>query len=451
MKLRLRLSVSFLAVAALASIPSAFLARSAVERLFRSYIHDADEKRGSSFRLLFEGYYHERGTWDGVQEYLMSSPAVRARTEDRVVLVDGEGRVVADDSGILLGSLHAPGHLAQGIAVEPDGVRRGTLLSGSMADPALSGANENFVFSLTAILLWAGAISAAASLALGLVLSAGLIRPLARLGHAASRVAAGDFETRVEARGSDELGELGSAFNAMAGELAKMEESKRRVIADAAHELRTPATLIRGTVEAILDGVYEADRATLESLHEETLRLCLLIEDLRELEVMESGRLRLDPGKTDLVREAAKAMEAFQSAAAAKGIRLELADGGGRPEAICEADAARIGQVLRNLLSNALAQVPRGGISRISAGTLGDGRPYLRVEDSGPGIPPEDRERVFERFFRIEREGAGDEGGRGIGLAIAREIMKAHGGSLEAGESEDLGGAAFTAAFPRKI
>ncbi len=204
----------------------------------------------------------------------------------------------------------------------------------------------------------------------------------------------------------------------------------------------------------MIDGVYPLEVATLRSMHEETVRLSRLIDALRELETIESGELELDLREVDPREIARRAVALFAAQASAKGIELSF-EGGGPGKAVLVADSLRLGEVVYNLISNAIKYGPEGGRVRVSVreeaprgGEEGDrALVSISVEDSGPGIPEEEREKIFERFYRIDRSRAQDSGGRGLGLAIASEIVKAHGGRIEVGDSE-LGGASFVVSLP---
>ena len=359
---------------------------------------------------------------------------------DRVAVADLRGVIVADTSGKLLGTVHPARHLAHGYPITADFEKVGTVLVGSMVDSSLSGADERFLDSVSASILWATLGASLIALLMGLLFTRRVTRPLASLNAAARRVASGDLSTPVEIRSNDELAELSVSFNTMTEELRRLEEAKKRIIADAAHELRTPVTLLQGTVEAMIDGVYPLDISTLRSMHEETIRLSRLIDSLRELETIESGELELDLKEVDVLEIARKAVSLFTAQASSKGIELSIVEGdSGNPRLV--ADGLRLGEVVYNLISNAIKYSPQGSEVRVSV-RAEPALVCIAVEDSGPGIPEDERERIFERFYRIDRSRTQDSGGRGLGLAIASEIVKAHGGRIEVGESE-LGGAAF--------
>ena len=470
MRLRHRLSLFFLAVVVVGSAVSLALVSLTTESLFRSFVFSGDAAKARIYAPILGGYYSAHHGWGKVQTFIsempgqvsqnlemdMNGPAgthpaetIRTLLVDRIAVADAAGVIVADSSGKLLGSVHPDRHLAHGHAIMVDFARVGTVLVGSMVDSSLTGMDELFLASVVRSILWATLGASLLALLLGLVFAARVTRPLASLNEAARRVAAGDLSTPVAISGNDEMAELSVSFNAMTEELRRLEEAKKRMIADAAHELRTPVTLIQGTVEAMIDGVFPLDVATLESMHEETVRLSRLIDTLRELEIIESGELVLELEEVDPLELANKAMSLFSSQAAGKGIRLSVVEAGPARVRLV-ADRLRLGEVVYNLVSNAIKYSPPGSLVRVGVSAAQDAkRDFVRiaVEDSGPGIPLEERGRIFERFYRIDRSRAQDSGGRGLGLAIASEIVKAHGGNIEVGESV-LGGAAFVVTLP---
>jgi signal transduction histidine kinase len=473
MRLRHRLSLFFCAVILVASAASLAFARLSTENLFRSFLFSGDSTKAKAYASLLGEYYSSRGGWDGAQAFVTEWPrqvflaletgirgedrpslasypteTIRALLADRIAVADSGGTIVADSSGRLLGSVHPAMHLAHGYPIMVDFERVGTVLVGSMVDSSLTGINERFLASVSASILWATLGAGLIAVLLGLAFASRVTGPLASLNAAARRVSRGDLSTAVAIQGNDEIAELSASFNAMTRELQRLEEAKRRIIADAAHELRTPVTLIRGTVEAMIDGIYPTDAAALRSMHEETIRLSRLIDALRELETIESGELELDMREVDLLELARRAAGLFAAQASAKKIELAVEAGDqGKPPLV--ADGLRLGEVVYNLLSNAIKYSPEGGIVRIRVWHE-PGLSCVAVDDSGPGIPAGERERVFERFYRLDRSRAQDSGGRGLGLAIASEIVKAHGGRIEVGDSE-LGGASFAVKLPDTI
>ena len=278
----------------------------------------------------------------------------------------------------------------------------------------------------------------AAALGVGLLLRRAAL-PFGSLLEAAGRVAAGDFSARVPEKGPGEVRALAAAFNGMTERLRINAEQRQRLLADVSHELRTPLTVIQGNLEGMLDGVYPPDAAHIEPLLEETRVMARVIEDLRTLSMAEGGGLRLERQALDPARLLHDAAAAHQARASAAGVDLRVEAAHDLPAA--ELDPIRMREILDNLLANALRHTPAGGAVRLSCRVSGE-RLEFCVSDSGPGIPAEDLPRVFDRYHK----GAGSPG-MGLGLAIARRLVEAHGGEIHA-ESEPGQGALIRFTIP---
>jgi signal transduction histidine kinase len=259
----------------------------------------------------------------------------------------------------------------------------------------------------------------------------GTARPIAEVMEAADRVAEGDYDVRVEASGARDVRRLAHSFNQMSERLASNEARRRELLADVAHELRTPLSVIRGNVEGMLDGLYPADEAHLRPVLERTTLMARLLDDLQTLSTAEAGALRLHPEPTDpggLVRDA---VEAFRAEAEGAGVSLGARVEPGVPT--LEVDPVRIAEVLANLISNALRATPRGGVVEVVVEPEAAGTAFW-VRDTGSGIPADQLPHVFERFVR-----SADSGGAGLGLAIARTLVQAHGGTISAVSEQGRG------------
>jgi signal transduction histidine kinase len=292
------------------------------------------------------------------------------------------------------------------------------------------------------------AAAMALTLAAGLawVLSRRILDPVASLTEAARRMEKGQLSQRVPVTTNDEIGQLAHAFNAMAEGLARAEGLRRNLVTDVAHELRTPLTNVRGYLEALRDGVLEPTPAVIKLLHEEALLLNRLIDDLQDLALAEAGQLKLAPVPAPPGELIQGAVLAAQPAAAAKNITLQVEIPPDLPAA--PMDEARIAQVLRNLLANALAHTPQHGRVVVGARTT-ETAIEVSVQDTGDGIPAEDLPFVFERFYRADKSRARETGGAGLGLAIVRQLVAAHGGQVWA-ESLAGQGARLTFTLPRR-
>ncbi len=276
------------------------------------------------------------------------------------------------------------------------------------------------------LLLIASVAVLAASL-LGFVLADRVLRPLRRLGDAASAVAGGDLARRsgLGAR-RDEVGELGRSFDTMASALQAADDQRRRFLQDVVHELRTPLTVIDATSSAMLDGVYPLETDHVETIREQAHLLARIVDDLRTLNLAEIGKLPLAMQAVDATELLAATATAFEARATAVGQRLEVE---AEPGVAVTGDPDRLRQVLAALVDNALRHAPPGGEVRLR--THGTG-PVVRfeVEDTGPGVAADDLGRVFDRFFEADEARDRAAGHSGLGLAIVRALVEAHGGRV---------------------
>ena len=293
-------------------------------------------------------------------------------------------------------------------------------------------ARDMYADSVTTVVIAASAVAVLASVGLAIVLSRMLARPLAEIGQAARRVADGDYAARVPRSGPEELASLADSFNQMAASLERQERMRRDFIANAAHELRTPLTNLQGYLEALRDGVITADRATYESLHEEADRLVRLS---RSLDALAEGDADTEPPslvEVDLAAAMRTALDLAAPSIERAGLRL---DTDVPPAVPARADPDRLAQVLANLLSNAVRYTPRGGLISVRVERR-PGDVLVSIANTGDGIPAEDLDRVFERFYRVEKSRDRERGGAGIGLAIVKQLVEGIGGRVGA-ESRD--------------
>ena len=283
------------------------------------------------------------------------------------------------------------------------------------------------------------------ALAVSWFVSLRIVRPIGLLATSAQRVAQGAYGTRVPTSGDDELARLGTAFNEMAGALASAETRRRALLADLAHELRTPLATIGGYVEGLADGVVRPEPATWVTLQVEVSRLGRLVDDLNTVSRAEERQLDLRLGRILPGALVEVAVRAAAPLYAAKGVELAHELAARLPEV--EVDPDRVGEVLGNLLENALRHTARGGRVEITARRSADGV-ELVVSDDGEGIPLEHLEKVFERFHRVDRARSRAAGGSGLGLTIARAITEAHGGRIHAESAGTGHGSRFAIWLP---
>lgn len=293
-------------------------------------------------------------------------------------------------------------------------------------------------------LLWVGIGAAGLGTLLVWLFSRRMLAPLWSLSATARRLGQGNLSQRAEASGPSEFRQLANSFNAMAAELEDAEISRRNLTADIAHELRTPLSNIQGYLEGIQEGLIEPSAETIDTIHGQTVGLSRLVRDLHTLARVETGQLRLELAETDLTELLWSSVEAVRPRAEVEGVDLSLYSDPGLP--IVALDEVRIAQAVGNLLENAITHTPEGGMVTVSACAV-EGGIEVSIADTGTGIAPEDRARVFERFYRADSARSRRTGGSGLGLTIAQRLVGAHGGTIEA-ESVLGEGSRFTILIP---
>ena len=388
-------------------------------------------------------YYHYLGqnlSWEGVQSVVEGASYVSAT---HIILVAANGTVVADSQVELLGTNYTD---SSGDSIDLYAVRQ---LIGRVYITTDPGAETYVAFRrlsevIISSLLLGGSVAIAIAFALTFVLSRRISSPIGVLANAARRLGRGDLSQRVQSKGKGEIGVLAQAFNSMAADLEHAEQLRRNMIADVAHELRTPLSNIRGYLEAIHDRVVEPNAATIQSLNEETALLSRLVDELQELSLAEAGELKLVRHAENIAKLVKQAVNSWQPQVAAKGILLSLDLPRNLP--LVNVDRQRVNQVLHNLLENAVAHTGKGGTITMAAAKQGDWV-EISVSDTGKGIPAEDLPNIFERFYRVDRSRTRATGGTGLGLTIAKRLVEAHGGEI-AVQSELGKGSRFSFTLP---
>lgn len=322
----------------------------------------------------------------------------------------------------------------------------------AIAEPQFSRLAASFNRSL----LWAGmAAGAIGVVAIGLTTRRALT-PVRSLTAAARKLGSGDLSQRVRVYGTDELGELATTFNDMAAALESAEQQRRTLTADVAHELRTPISNLQGYLEAIKDGVLQADTETVDKLYLQVINVSRLVEDLRMLALAEAGVLTLTTGPERIDVIAHSTLDSFGPRATEKSVTLAFESEPELPQV--RADRTRLSQVLANLIENAITHTPAGGsvnvavrLAPIQAGPVS--RPAgveIDVTDTGVGIPQDKLPMVFERFYRVDPSRSRATGGAGLGLTIAKRLVEAHQGQLTV-QSEIGRGTRFTVFLPAAV
>ncbi len=390
---------------------------------------------------LYQHYYSQNRTWQGVQPVVKQTAQLSAT---HIILVANNGTVIGDSMEEHLGMVNYTNS-----SITPLQLTEAQVLLGEVyIIPDLAGEPyETFRKLLTStsyFLLIGGSIAIAIALVLIFFLSRRITSPIAVLSRTARRLGQGDLSQRVHVRGEGEVAALAQAFNIMATDLENNEQLRRNLIADVAHELRTPLSNIKGYLEAIRDGVMEPDDTTIRSLNEEAALLSQLVNELQELSLAEAGELKLVYQAEDIIELVKQAIDPWQPQSKIKGISLYLNLPDSLP--LVNIDWQRINQVMHNLLENAVAHTSKGGSITVAAIRQGDWV-EVSVSDTGEGIPAADLPNIFERFYRVDRSRARATGGSGLGLTIAKRLVEAHGGKITV--SSQLGkGSRFSFTVP---
>jgi len=451
-RLWIQLALGFALITTITVLIIALFANRQTTTQFRRFFAQNQVQESALLEQL-AAYYAQQGSWEGVATLLETAhvPGMGPGTGRRqgpgpgmgpgrqgshLLLIDPGGQVVYAGGGGPAMPAGDPLDNALPIRVQHQTVGYLVVRTPDHAD--LPPPAQAFLQQVNGALWQAGLIAGLLGLLLGVTIARSVTSPLGRLVTAARHVSQGHFEQRVPAAGTDEVAKLAHAFNAMAAGLQQAEQVRRNMIADIAHELRTPLSVLQGNLRAILDDVYPLEKAEVATLYDETLLLGRLISDLRDLTLAESGQLRLDLHLTDIAPLVERMAALLREPAAQKGITLHVT----LPDALppVQIDPERFKQVLHNLLGNALRHTPTGGRIDLTArvgtpsesGTADHGPRSIMIEvtDTGPGIPAEELPHVFGRFWRADTSRSRDQSGSGLGLAIAKQLVEAHGGTI---------------------
>jgi two-component system sensor histidine kinase BaeS len=398
----------------------------------------------------FMGAHHQADGGDG----LVWPPPLALRDERRdqgtpielrLMLLDAEGALIYGRPELLSDTRRFP--------LDLDGTPIGELAI-IAGPPVAELADLHFVERQGGRLWLIVAAMLALAAALAYPLSSRLIRPVQGFQETARRLAAGDYNARVEIGGGDEIARLGGDINALADALGRNDRARRQWVADISHELRTPIALLRAHLEAMQDGVRPLERAEVDRLHGDVLRLARLVEDLNDLATTDLGALAYRMQEIDLAEILAEDIDAFRTRFEAAGLDLvfdnRLAgqrDTGPAGCAPLYADAGRISQLFGNLLHNSLSYTDAGGGLTVTLDAAPLGGYRISFEDTAPGVPTEDLPRLFDRLYRVDASRSRHTGGAGLGLAIAKNVVLAHGGTIEA-HAAKAGGCAIRIELP---
>lgn len=379
-----------------------------------------------------QGYYLGHGDWKGAEQIFELDPRLK---DVSMILLDEDQRIILDRTP---DSVRVSGMRYE---IQPDDFTDEIIVNGKKAGTLVVPGFSFWVrLRLVAgILVPVGIISfflAIFALVVAILLTRRFVNPLADVIYAAREVTHGKFGTRISSEGSEDMRSLSDSFNEMASSLERNDRERRDLLADIAHELRTPLSIIRGRLEGIVDGIYSADGTQVSLALEQTYLLERLVEDLRLLTLAETRQLHFEKKTVDLAKLAEHIVDMFSAEAQEKNISLTLEKGNGNYE--IQVDPQRLEQVIGNLVGNALRYVSDDSKIWITLEETSK-EVKLSVQDNGPGVDAEELPYLFDRFWRKEKSRARSSGGTGLGLAIAKQLVEAQHGTIEAFNGPEAG------------
>ena len=411
---------------------------------FDNLVRENDLETARTYASALAGVYSEEGNWDSVEdsaEQLSRIPVPRDdKHHDRdgipLVLTDVKGHVVyngLDPDGRDSNSLDSL-KIEDGEAVVLEGETVGYVFFKSMIFSRYNPQETEFLSSFRGSLTLSVLSGFIVALILGSFFASRIIRPLSSLDRAVKAVAEGDRTARVNVSRRDEIGRFAGNFNLMTDKLRVTEEARQNLLADISHELRTPVSIIQANLEMIMEGVYTLDENRLESMYKETKILTGLITDLRSISDMDAGLVEHQPEVIPFAAMVEGSCHDMQPLFCDKEMVLDLQS---MDQVTVLAEEEKLRQVLRNILGNALKYAGEGTTVHIASELLSpaEGKPErvrLRITDEGPGVPEEDLDRIFDRFYRVDSSRTRSTGGRGLGLSICRKIIELSGGEIGA-------------------
>lgn len=469
MKLAAKISISMVLLALLATLIVSLLSGIAIRNSFDNYIDKNLSYRLELYGELLTSYYQDNNNWTDVQSVFDTQSKGRGMstgygrmnqglrgTGHRMgpgmglmmgsntgdfLLTDLNGKIIAASDSTYIGKQAPDSAVKYSLPLKVNGDPVGTLI---MLNNQRGEWESEFVSSVTRATLWAAVVAVAIALIFGVIISRHLSSPIAMLTVAAKRLAGRELGYRAAVSTGDEIGELASSFNDMAESLERNEKLRRNLVADTAHELRTPLSILRGNLESMQEEVITVSPETIISMHDEVLRINRLVNELQEISLADAGELRLNRRQVRVEELVEKVAMLSASEARQKDISFSADIPAGLPD--LDVDPDRIVQVLLNILANALRYTRPGGMITLSA-VPGIDEIVFSVKDTGDGIEAGELANVFERYYRSDRSRSRSGGGAGLGLAIAKSLVEAHGGRIWA-ESKVNEGSSFSFTVP---
>jgi len=437
-----RITAILILIAVISTSLSGIMTLFITKKQFAGYVDQYSQATARQWSEIANLYYTTHGNLEGIQELLVdTSQAVTGKASlrkglnsrvmgnmRRLVIADTNEQVVADSSGVLLGKNldeRIPG-MSKFPLMSDENRRIGTLYIAGPLGAGISSLENTFISNITTQIIICIILVAFLALFLGLLLARQITSPLGEISAAIHQLAKGKLGVKVNPHGDRELVSLAQDFNLMAARLLDQEQNRRRFMSDIAHELRTPLSILRGRLEALQNGKWENSEQQASSLVDEVIRLTRLVKDLESIGLAESGALQINKAPID-INDIVDHLTPLRLAMEEDQIRFEV-EIDDRVKQV-DADSNRLMQILINLINNAMRHTESGGeISLDIAEVKND--VLFSVHDNGSGIPQEHLLNIFDRFYRADESRSRESGGNGLGLAIARSLVEAHGGRI---------------------
>ncbi|MFB6215195.1 MAG: sensor histidine kinase [Candidatus Bipolaricaulia bacterium] len=369
------------------------------------------------------------GSWEDVSDL---TSKVSEMYSERIVLTDPSGVVLGDTASKLSGEKIDSNWSNKSVTINLGDFAIGRIYIKTQQRSPLQ---KTFINSVNKSVLTGGIIAGIVGIVLALLFSRNILKPIRELTEATKKMQQGELDQRVDTSSGGEIGKLGESFNELARRLKEQKTLREEMVSDVAHELRNPLSNIQGYLEGLREGMIDPTKQVFETLHQQSLVLNRLVNDLRDVNRAKAGKLNLDKKLLVLEDIISREIKALEAKAEEKEVELSQALSGPN---LLEADPERISQVVRNLIDNAITHTPKGGEIEIKTRTS-SGEVVTTVSDDGAGIPEKDLPHIFDRFYRVDKSRSRGTGGTGLGLTIAKEIIESHGGRITAKSSEGEG------------
>jgi two-component system sensor histidine kinase BaeS len=445
-----------LATSAVIIVVMSIAVRISFEHGFLNYLNSEDIDRATKFTVTLGDSYREHGDWEWLRgnprhwtQLVLEKFSPPFRRNEAVSTLSQQLSGPPPDTFVLVARLTLKDENDNFVAGNPfpadDVARRPVIVDGNTVGWLLISPYKTLTDTVAlsfqeqqrkAVFAIAGIVAALATL-VAILLSRNLLSPVKQLARGTRALAAGDYNQSLSVTSSDELGQLAKDFNVLSKTLQKNDQARRQWIADISHELRTPLAVLRGEIEAMQDGIQPLCPNGMKSLHMEVMMLSKIVEDLYELSMSDVGALNYRKERVNVLDVAAQALTGYTEEFRRKGITIE-SKLNGKDSAFVFADEARLGQLFSNLLQNAIRYTDSGGRLRVSSERK-NGDVTVDLQDTEPGVPTAALPHLFERLYRVEGSRSRESGGAGLGLAICKNIVEAHNGTIEARPSP-LGG-----------